>query len=74
MQGNEPSNEVWNLSIEAKEFRWGLVDFESGPVPSPRVYHASANLKISKNINMILVFGGRNNKNQVNRIYNNKLK
>lgn len=63
--GNEPTDEVWMLSIESRNFRWELVDFKNGPAPGPRVYHSSSVLKTSKTSHIILLFGGRGQGNQV---------
>lgn len=65
LKGNEPTNEVWGLSIEAREFRWSLVDFKKGPVPPPRVYHSTSVLKTSKTSQIILLYGGRSHGNKV---------
>lgn len=53
------------MSVEAKEFKWAQMDFGKGPLPSPRVYHSSTVLRTSKTVQMVLLFGGRNAKNQV---------
>lgn len=40
---NEPSNEVWFLSIEKSPFFWKKIEFDSEAmkVPPARVYHSA---------------------------------
>lgn len=59
---NEPNNEAWCLSIEKSPFSWSKLEFKESP--SPRVYHAATIWKSSNRGDMILVFGGRNEKNE----------
>lgn len=60
--GNEPSNEVWFLSIEKSPFFWKKIDFDPSQmkIPSPRVYHATNIWKSQDKGDMVLLFGGRN--------------
>jgi hypothetical protein len=55
---------VHALSIEAREFRWSLIEFKKGPVPAPRVYHSTSVLKTSKTNQIALLFGGRGKGNK----------
>lgn len=59
---NEPSNEVWFLSIEKSPFYWKKIEFNPNAmrIPSPRVYHATNIWKSRDKGDMILLFGGRN--------------
>ena len=59
---NEPTNEVWSLSIDSSPFIWSKVITNKGP-PS-RVYHSSALWKSSNKGDMVLVYGGRTGHNQ----------
>ena len=57
--GNEPSNEVWSLSIDKSPFYWEKIKFED-QMPIPRVYHSTTIWKSPERGNMVLLFGGRN--------------
>jgi len=59
---NEPSNEVWFLSIEKSPFFWKKIEFdgEAMKVPPARVYHSATVWKSSDKGDMVLLFGGRN--------------
>ena len=61
--GNKLSNEVWIANIEkVPKISWVLLDTK-GNVPSPRMYSAFALCKYGGASNMIIVFGGRGDKN-----------
>ena len=60
--GNEPTNEVWSLSIEKSPFFWTKLEFKETE-PSARVYQAVTIWKSPEQVDMVLMFGGRNNKN-----------
>lgn len=60
--GNEPCNEVWALSIDKSPFFWNKLEFKDVE-PAPRVYHTSCIWKSTNKVDMVLMFGGRNNKN-----------
>lgn len=60
--GNEPSNEVWSLSIDKSPFSWRKLEFKDTE-PVPRVYQSAVIWKSPEQVDMVLMFGGRNNKN-----------
>ena len=61
--GNKLSNEVWIANIEkVPKISWVLLDTK-GNVPSPRMYSAFALCKYGGASNMIILFGGRGDKN-----------
>lgn len=60
--GNEPSNEVWTLSIDNSPFEWNKLQFEN-QCPIPRVYHSTALWKSANKGDMVLLFGGRTQNN-----------
>lgn len=63
--GNEPSNEVWFLSIDKSPFFWKKIDFNMDiKTPSPRVYHSLSLWKSPEKGEMVLMFGGRNKKGE----------
>lgn len=59
---NEPSNEVWCLSIDNSPFQWSRVNF-AGTTPPPRVYHSVSLWKSANKGDMVLIYGGRDKKN-----------
>ena len=62
--GNEPSIDVWSLSIDRSPFSWNRLDFPSGePQPLPRVYLGATVWKSKEQVDMIVIFGGRSTKN-----------
>lgn len=61
--GNEPSNEVWSLSIDKSPFYWNRLSLE-GNMPSPWVYHAVSIWKSPKKGDMVLLFGGWDSKSK----------
>ena len=60
---NEPSNEVWSLSIDNSPFQWNKVHFQDN-APPPRVYHSVSLWQSANKGDMVLVYGGRDKKNQ----------
>ncbi len=60
--GNEPCNEVWALSIDKNPFFWNKLEFKELE-PAARVYHTSCIWRSTNKVDMVLMFGGRNNKN-----------
>ena len=60
--GNEPCNEVWALSIDKSPFFWNKLEFKDLE-PAARVYHTSCIWRSVNKVDMVLMFGGRNNKN-----------
>lgn len=61
--GNEPTDEVWALSIDTSPFHWTQIRFEKGG-PTPRVYHSTALWQSPNKGDMVLLFGGRTQQNQ----------
>ena len=63
--GNVISNEVWITNLEkyktSKDISWDILDCGKN-LPSPRMYHATALCKYGGANNMIILFGGRNDK------------
>lgn len=60
---NEPTDEVWSLSIDTSPFHWSKIKFDKGG-PCPRVYHSTALWQSSNKGDMVLLFGGRTQQNQ----------
>ena len=61
---NNPSDEVWLLSIKKSPFEWNQLSFDNDDSPSPRAYHSTTLWRSFVNSDMILLFGGRNGSNQ----------
>lgn len=61
--GNKLSNEVWIANVEqVPKISWVLLDTK-GNVPCPRMYSAISLCKYGGASNMIIIFGGRGDKN-----------
>lgn len=61
--GSETMNDTWCLNLQNNLFQWMKLDIQ-GVIPSPRVYHSADLCQFGGANGMIIVFGGRNNKNQ----------
>lgn len=61
--GSETMNDTWILNLQNNLFQWVRLDIQ-GVVPSPRVYHSADLCQFGGANGMIIIFGGRNIKNQ----------
>lgn len=61
--GSETMNDTWCLNLQNNLFQWVKLDIQ-GIIPSPRVYHSADLCQFGGANGMIIVFGGRNIKNQ----------
>lgn len=61
--GSETMNDTWCLNIANSLFQWVKLDIQ-GIIPSPRVYHSADLCQFGGANGMIIIFGGRNIKNQ----------
>ena len=53
--GNDPSNEVWSLSIDKSPFFWAKLEFKDVE-PVPRVYQSATIWKSAEQVDMVLMF------------------
>ena len=65
--GNGLTNKVHFTTIDVndltKPVKWNILNLiEKSPIPPPRIYHASAICKYGSALNMIITFGGRDEK------------
>lgn len=61
--GSETMNDTWILNLQNNLFQWTKLDIV-GPIPTPRVYHSADLCQFGGANGMIIIFGGRNIKNQ----------
>jgi hypothetical protein len=62
---NEILSDVWILSTDKQPFKWEKAKI-SGTYPNPRMYHATNLFKLPENDEMMIVFGGRGEKDFLN--------
>ena len=65
--GSSLTNHIYYTTINEKNIcmpiKWGVLKtVENSPVPPPRIYHACSICKYGGALNMIIVYGGRNDK------------
>ena len=60
---NEPTDEVWSLSIDTSPFNWSKITFDKEG-PCPRVYASTTLWQSANKGDMVLLFGGRAQQNQ----------
>ena len=65
--GNSLTNNILYSTIDVNNIcipiKWNILKtVENSPVPSPRIYHACSICKYGGALNMIIVYGGRNDK------------
>lgn len=58
--GQDPSNEVWILSIEQSPFIWTQLNFINTAMPEERVYHSNCIWRNRNKTESLILFGGRN--------------
>jgi hypothetical protein len=61
--GTEPVNDTWVLSTLEIPFKWQIVESKN-ETPEPRLYHSASVCNSGSAKGMIVIFGGRNKKQE----------
>lgn len=60
--GTSNDNDVWILATDTMQLSWVKLDIESEALPNPRVYHAAGLCTKGNAQGMLIIFGGRDSK------------